>query len=420
MPKPVKRKTVEEFDGRPVVYPEIRVLKCVGPDALTAERAKELLGWTEEGKEPFGDDFLLVCNGKKIRCLHNDRNRPFSTANARIIAQEILRRKFVLNGETLIIGKTGRNLSCQHRLVGLVLADAEYRANPDNFAEFWDVPPTVETLIVLGIDESDTVVNTIDTGRPRSLADVIFRSEYFANVRTADRSKVAKMAEYAVRLLWERTGADSDAHGVHRTHAEALDFISRHPKILEAVRFIYEEDGNGEIRKVVGLGYAAGLLYLMGSGGTNPRKYRLSSAPNETDLSWDRWDDACKFWVLVSTKSPELAGLRESLARILNDVEREESNGGSLAERLAMVGKAWSLFSQERPVTGLRLRYHVESGEAPRLLEFPTVGGIDRGPQAGTDEPDPTPEEVEKLKQEVVETARAEKKAGRTTPKKPQ
>ena len=66
----------DQTDEREIVHPKPIVKLLVGKTALTAKRAKQLMGWIEEkDKVNFGKDFLLVDRqGKKVRCLNNVNN----------------------------------------------------------------------------------------------------------------------------------------------------------------------------------------------------------------------------------------------------------------------------------------------------------------------------------------------------------
>lgn len=292
MPKgPAKvksKKAKTEAVEREIIYKDVTVSVCKGDDAVTVEQAKKLLGWeTESDKVKFGNTFLLKdIEGNKVRCQNNSHNRRFSMTVARTLMAEILRGKWRFNGESMIIGRSGETISAQHRLIGLILAAQEWEKDKERWS-FWTDEPTLESVIVFGIDEGDETVNTVDTGIPRSLSQVIERSEYFAGMKQKDRHRCAQMADYAIRLLWHRTGAGMDAFAPKRTHAESLDFLARHPRILECVKHVYEENGEeGKIANYVSPGYAAGLMYLMGCCATDPQEYGATDTPVESMLDW--------------------------------------------------------------------------------------------------------------------------------------
>lgn len=378
-----KEPKAKKPEARQVLYPKIEVALCsIGTgNPLTAEKAKDLLGWVaEEGSEKFGTDFLLVDEyGKKVRCHNNVSNRPLYLPVVQTLKQEILNQRWKLNGETMIIGATGLTLNCQHRLVGLVLACQEWAKDPKKWSD-WKEEPTLDTVVVRGIDESDTTVNTMDTCKPRSLADVLYRSEFFNKLSIKERKEAAKMLSYAIMLLWDRTGAKKDAYAPLRTHSESLDFVERHKKILDCIQHIMEENKEGQITRYLQPGTAAGFLYLMGSSATDPAKYRKSETPRESMLDWKRWDDARDFWTRLGGGDKSLATIRTALSEMLN------STGGSATERKALIAKAWNVIASGKSLTAesLKLAYEEDRDEQGDLIsrtlaESPTLGGIDAG-----------------------------------------
>lgn len=363
-----------------VVYPEVTAVLYQGDLALTCDQAKEIIGWVEDSKEsPHGKDYLLKDHaGVKIRCTNNVNNRIFSMGDALDISQEILRKKWRLNGESMIVGDKGTTLSAQHRLTGFILACQEYNNDPSKYAEFWDSEPTLECLIVCGISEKDDVVNTIDTGRPRSLMDVIYRSEFFADLTLKERKESAKACQFAVTMLWERTGVE-DALSLSKTHAESLEFINNHPRLLECVNLIREDNENGQITHFITPGNAAGLLYLMGCSKTNPKGYYETSHRDESQLDWDLWDTACDFWIALASgsKDANTTVLRAAFRNLIP----EDGGTVSKSERLAVLIKAWNIIAAGGKLNerALALKWGHDEDGTRQLLEFPTVGGIDVG-----------------------------------------
>ena len=389
----------DQTDEREIVHPKPIVKLLVGKTALTAKRAKQLMGWIEEkDKVNFGKDFLLVDRqGKKVRCLNNVNNRPIYKSVYLTLMQEILRGRWQLNMENRIIGITGLILNGQHTFIGLILAVQEWEENPDKYP-FWKTEPTIDTSIGYGIPEADNIINTMDTCKPRSLADVIYRSAFFSNLNNQQRKAAARATDYAVRLLWHRTDAGIDAFGLRRTHAESLDFIERHPKILECVSHILEEEGKEkQISRYLSPGYSSALLYLMGCSNSDPTEYTEAENPSESLLDWKHWEKACDFWVLLAQKADEVSAVATELANIIDE------DGGTNLERQALVAKAWNLYVEGKPVTVKRIaiNYAVDEDGLKVLDGLPNVGGIDLGELEKTDEeditqPDPSPKEITK------------------------
>ena len=352
---------------------------------LTAAMAKKILGWQEEtDKVKFGNAFLFKdAHGRKIRCLNNLTNRPFYGNLATGWMEEILRKKWELNGETIIIDRLGMVHDGQHTLAGLVWAAQEYELRPTIWKEYWgDQEPFIEKFVVVGIDPSDKVVNTIGTGKPRNLADVIFRSDLFSGMGNKMRLKVSRHTAHAITFLWQRTGANLEALAPHsRSHSEHLDFILGHPRILDCVRHVVAEDGGQALSSCLsgGLGYAAGLLYLMASTETDVDEYQSESSEKACD--WTAWDTACNFWAQLAngTKDGPLAILNQGLKTIdsTGQLGREQSIG--------MIVNAWIEYYRGDPVTEdvIRLELAEDDLGRPYLVDHPTVGGIDVGFNSG-------------------------------------
>ena len=388
MPKNKKRK---------VTHKNITTKLCEGPKRLTVGDAKQLLGWEEEKQEaPFGSDYLLNdFAGVHIRCTNNMSNRPLSITKAHELKQEILRNRWRMNGETIIIGNTGLLLNGQHRLVALIFAAQERDSDPEKWESNWSDEPTIDVLIVFGIEESDEVVNTMDTCRPRTLSDVIYRSQYFPDLNKSDQKSIARTAQYAVSTMWRRTGAGLDEFALRQTHSESLDFIGRHPKLLKCIKTVHDlNDGRtNKIGRYVGAGYAAALLYLMSCCGSDPDKYYEADSPAESDLEFTHQKQAVDFFKMLASGDKKVEGVRKALARILDD------EGGSIDERCGLLVKAWNCLIDGDNITPARisLEYFTDDDGFRTLVEFPTVGGIDLADpteNGGGKNPDPTPEEV--------------------------
>lgn len=388
--------------GREIVYPQVKVTLRSGANPMTQSDAKKILGWTEVDKDVLFTDL----NGKRIACSNNVGNRPFSRANADTVQQQVLRQRWKLNGETMIIGESGLCLSVQHRLIGLILACQEWSLRPDKWP-LWTTEPTMDCILVFGISEDDATVNTLDTGKTRSLADVIYRSEYFKGMPSKDRKTVARMCDYAVRLLWHRTGA-VDAFAPRRTHAESLDFINRHPKILECVKHIFEENGEGEdgnkIGKWLSPGYASAMLYLMGCCKSDDKAYYTSANRSESLLTWE-FDKAADFWSLLAGNSKECSAIQVAIKKFLQD------GAGSMDERLAVICKAWHSKLKHGMVrlNDLSLNYSTFE-DKKTLTECPTVGGIDKADPGETDSDEDIDDADIKERQELERRNKAPEK----------
>lgn len=423
-----KKTPKAQAEEREVIYETPSVHIAAGDEALDAPAAKELLGWEETDDKELA--ILTDRNGKRIFCRNNLTNRPLTMSNVDALLQEMLRRRWRLNGENIIVGRTGLLLNGQHTLIALVLAEQDRENDFRDYSEdarkeyrkHWPNPIQIDKSVFYGVEETDEVVNTMDTCKPRSLWEVICRSPHFASMKAGDRRTASKLCEHAVRMIWHRTGA-GNAFNLRRTHAESLDFINRHPTLLNCVKHVFEEDG-GKDRKIASIlspGYAAGLLYLMVVSASDGEKYYDSNAPAERHLDLANRDKAETFWTLIAQENdPEFKIVREAVA-VLNNAATGAA--APLPEKVAVIVKAWACFLAGDSFTRKRLELRWED---QKLIDGDlTVGGIDRGPNPKDDEDDemngdeaiPTPEELmerkEQVRKEAIEAKREEAKTAK-------
>lgn len=458
-----RRSSAPSDEAREVIYPNLTAVVFApgherGP--ITAEMAQKWLGWeteqqfevrvlkeypnASEEKRRYGENFLLKdMNGVKIRCNQNSGNRPFTESWARQLCQDILRRQYVLNGEAIIIGKTGRILSGQHRLCALVMAKQMWESDSEgaHWKVVWETEPVLESFVSFGVDESARTVRTLDNVRARTLTDTLFTDEQLSNITNpADRKVIARMMEWAVRFLWERTGAKKDPFAPLISHGEAHDFMTNHPHLLRACKEIYRlfgnmstADGKLDLKKKldktwwsfctqqIGAGYAAALLFLMGCSNSDGDSYRdsgpdgtkpLMEGSGKKGLNWDCWDKAVEFWTAFCSSEAFGAKVREARRPVEGDEDEYSGyifgtgNGsGKLAERIAVLVQAWNAYKEGATVDesielitpevigepGIQYSKlcanikEVETGAEPAryyytLASRPNVGGIDLGP----------------------------------------
>lgn len=399
-PVPVVTDTVEEpelieivcYEGRELIYSE-----AIGQvEILNSERCMELLGWEFEGDEKFGHDYLLTdLNGNKVRCHNNIANRPLYGSNLAALKQDILNsgplvpakeRRWKFNGEPIIVGCSGLVLNGQHTLIAVPLAEQERLGeNKYHWETIWgDQPVSIKKMVVFGISEDDETINTMDTCKPRSLMDVIFRSGLFSEYEDSpgDRKLVSRMTEYCIRTMWERTWmGDVNGWTPRRTHSESMSFLERHPTILKAVKHIHQENVKSVVAKIIGTGYAAASLYLMASSNTDGEEYHMAQHKDEKLMVFDLWEKACEFWTLMAKGSERMMEVRYALGQ-LGDAELGTS--GSIREKLAVLANAWQEFRDGVDPTkdGCALKLGEPNDFGMRdVLEWPLFGGIDRGYQ---------------------------------------
>lgn len=418
-------------DGPKVVYPEVKFEICNGDKAITMERAKELLGWEtesdyvaklkavdanlneDEAKKIFAKDkFLTDMLGNNVALRKNTHNRPWGEAVTNAYTQDLLKKHWEFNGETIIIGRFGNVLSGQHRLIAEVFAEQKRTRDKDgenvHWAETWTGPVTMPCCIVYGIDESSKVTRTIDNVKSRTLTDVVCAdTDLFGGVKVTDRKSYARCLEYAVKFLWERVqvgDTSADSWAPKRTHSEALAFVDQHPKLKECVKFIMDEErgAEGRISRYIYPGYAAALMYMQSVVGTDEKKfedYAIQRPHDEKHLKFPSMKKAKQFW-------SELAKADSSMMKVIlaacpvrgNETDtftgriypsiindKRVSGDGSLSEQLGILIKAWNAYAKDEPLENLELTYAVAvdpetNKNVFELKEFPTIqNSIDQG-----------------------------------------
>ncbi len=362
-------------------------------------------------KLTFGDSFLWTnANGHKCRAHRNAHNRPFDSLVAGGYKQSVLTKKWILNGETIIVDEEGNVVSGQHRLAGYIDAVLEWRK--DSFwKRYWPEEPTMPVLVVCGVPSGQEARATLDNVRPRALSDTIYTSEVFADLGVNERKECSRMMDAAVDLLWKRTGANLDPHNKFQTHQASHDLMERHPKLKEAVRHLFTENKGRAISTLkLSPGQCAALMYLMGASGTKRADYEKGRSEKQLDLG--RWQQAHEFWAGLAGVSGMKDGDKNKpkhklwpvvavMAKILDGKLGTEQLPD---KRVACVVKAWCEFAEGGAITEANVTPLVKEDKDGRLMmcpekdgNWPVVGGIDLGqwPEKDeADEPKLTPEEV--------------------------
>ena len=402
---------------QPIIYDSIQMFCAYGDDAITFDEVEKMLGLEKVGKDdPRAVPEIVTLTTKGVVCHNNTRNRYLTLSHLEHLRQEHLNRRWRRNGSIIVIGDRGQVLSGQHRLYSFWAAVLIWRDKDHpqyhHWREVWPEEPRFETLLVYGIPEDDEVFATLNQEKPGSQSEVLYRSSYFANDTPGDRKTLARMTDYAVKLLWERTGAKADPYAPHRSTGETLDFLKRHPTVVAAVRHVAGENKPrmvkskdpdtgeevtkklpGPVSELIPPGTAAGLMYLMAASGTKePGDYTNADPhPHEGALDLGRWDKAMEFWVHAGG-SVKLQRYRDAVFALQGE---DGAGGGTVAEKTALTVLAWNQYVQGHTVTDddLKLEYHTSAETGYRtLVTRPVLEGIDAGPTKGREPPAGTDE----------------------------
>lgn len=369
-PKAGKEVIHDEAQEWVVKYPKKETFIAEGDDAITFDDMVTMIGWKEvpegtkgivpEIKKQTGLNVILTKNGPK------GKNRPIIMQNLLQIKQSVLRRRFKINGENLVIGEYGNILSGQHRGLGFICAVLEWRKNKEKLPallETWPEEPVLESFIAYGVEETDEVFETLNTGFKSTLADVIFRSGYMDDMKPSHQHGLSKMAEFAVKVLWDRTGTSDNPYGVtkYRTNNEAMDFLGRHSKLMEAIVHIWTKwrKRKDELRNMaLSLGRVAAYMYLMGTSGDDGDDYRNeanAAERSEAKIDWKNWHKAETFWTeLADDKgNGKLKDVRKAIADLgVATMFKNKAWATPQVDRVtAVLTKAWDLYVRGKPVT---------------------------------------------------------------------
>jgi hypothetical protein len=367
---------------------KIEVYVYEGNELLSVEEAKTYLGWEEEPEgADWKDKFFMKVGATKVRLNNNPSNRPYRRAIAMRYANEILRKKWRLNGETIIIDDKGNTQSGQHRLIGLVMAEELRKKQAEKWRDRYhnNRPISIPAIIVTGVDSSKDVVDTIDIGVSRTLSDVMFRNQVASTgSQTKDRAAktVAKVLSHATRLLWLRLGGKKVSDAPHFPHSEALEVNKQHPALLAAVEKIIALDSLEEGRRLsamMSLGTASALLYLMSASETDAGVYRDAEGEYAPDLSMT--EEAEGFWSLVASgeglvKGDPILALRGWITR------HKAGSGAERDELIAAVIKAWNFHTakdnKEVSIADLNVKKSRAKNGKSVPVEEPRMGGLDQ------------------------------------------
>lgn len=381
---------------------------CYGENAITVEQSQAMLGWTPV-KASEGYHFRDR-EGNYIFCRNNRTNRPIDWGVVDMLVQAHLLREWNFNGEPILIGTHESVLNGQKSMISHVFAEQERKKDAKGarkYVQYWDGPITMEKAVTFGISELDRVVNTIDTAQPRSLPDVLYRSRYLQSLAPKARLLAAKIAGFCIKTIWSRTGVGSAAFELMPTHDAMLAFLERHPRILDAVRWIAAEneakikftnsDGQersrGKVDIIIEPSRAAAVLYLMGMSATASTVYRYAKPlPSESVADDSNWDAAEDFWTgLLTDGSGEFEPVRFALGDLVN---KNSTARATADEKITVLWKAWNQFvNRKRGFSfnpqGLRPRYNVyrdeHGNEERQLIKEWCFGGVDILPKIQAD-----------------------------------
>jgi hypothetical protein len=247
-------------------------------------------------------------------------------------------------------------------------------------------------------------------------------SDEFRDLRQYDRKECARMADQAIAWLWKRLGVNKHKMTKYQTHSEARAWLSRHPRLRDSIRFIFEMNKDRYLSLLnLQPGQCAAAEFLMGCSGSLEKQvteYSNSELASEHCLSWDRIEDSRRFWEdLVADRMPLV---RQAIAGL---VDEDTVGGGRQTEKLIILAKAWKGYSQEGEVLAEHVHLDPDDDYIERVStgqrhlhpkHWLGFGGIDLGPKPPKQdgESPQTAEDLEARKKEAREWHASKKNTG--------
>lgn len=148
---------------------------------------------------------------------HNNNNRHINARTVDRYAKQMVAGEWQINGEPIMFSSKGNLLNGQHRLSAIVAANK-----------------SIAIPVFRGVAED--VIKTIDTGKPRSLADHLKIHGY-----SADSGLGLTVIAATIRIVFD---FDTDGLFTQRrvkiTPTEAIKYLDLHPDIFESAKFLVD------------------------------------------------------------------------------------------------------------------------------------------------------------------------------------
>lgn len=235
--------------------------------------------------------------------VRNTHNRKISQANVDKLTAAIRRGEWKLNGEAIKIASDGTILDGQHRLLAIVESET-----------------AIDTFVITGLP-ADTQ-ETMDTGKQRSLADVLsLRGEKSCTQLASVLTAVLRAERYGLRAAF--------VTGYVVTNAQATARLDAEPSFRDVVR---------EVRSLGSLGLGARVA------GTLYYRFSLIDA-SDADFFFSRLSTGEE----LERNSPILI-LRQTLLRLRAEMRGRRND----VYTAAITIKAWNKFRDGEEVGLLR------------------------------------------------------------------
>ncbi len=234
-----------------------------------------------------------------------DRNRRVSDKHVAIIAKAILDKEWVINGEGIIFDVNGRLIDGQHRLLACIKANRP-----------------IVTIVVRGIEETALAFETVDSGKKRSLSDVMS----ILNVNNPAQMANALTALNAIQL--------------HQNGIRPITIIDSQLTSCTIRKAVELYENNQDMVKIVDIvrGYRFGSIVSAGVVGAL-WYYTSKAHPEEANKFWRAFCGDSMFRVT------EADAIRDRLI-----MARKGNSNVKTSYRIALLVLAWNAYITKTPI----------------------------------------------------------------------
>lgn len=275
------------------------------------EEAQEVTALPEQdiSEEELVAEYTFVTPELAVELLkRNDRNRLIADAVVAKYKRDMIAGNWLLNGQTIKIGLSGRLLDGQHRC----------RAAQESGVGF-------PAIIVRNVD--DSAFDTVDLGAKRR----------FNNILSERGEKSTGTLAAALKLIWLYEEGKIFDRAASPTNAELDDVIRRHPNIRQSVKLA------NKVRQVIAPALGVTIHYLFSRKDPVAADGFLERLCDGQNLN-----DAMPVWHLRDRL------LKDRASRKVKILE---------GERFALAVKAWNAVREGRSITALSWRRRGPSRE---------------------------------------------------------
>ena len=254
---------------------------------------------------------------------HNRANRPLSQVTVDRYAAAMQAAEWKLNGDSIRFDENGDLIDGQHRLHACVKSGRTFMSY---------------VVTDLPVDAFDT----IDQGRPRTMADVLARrgEKHYSTLAAA------------CRFIWElETGKVGCAEKMRPSHLDGV--LNEHPTIRESVEVTVKMMSNSKVRFIPG-SHVAALHYLFGT-----------IKPHKNKEFWERVIEGTG----LSKEMPEYT-LRKRLIENMGSVAKLPTEAV-----FALTIKTWNASSNNQTLKLLRWQPGEEFPKISGLASYPRLAG---------------------------------------------